>query len=168
LTIRKNIMNKPNPPPDAPALDAELLAQIGNALEPGPEDRLDAATHERIKRKLLRRIAAASTDAHLTLADPAEGWQPFAPGVSRKVLHEAGGVMSYLLRLAPGAHLAAHRHPVDEECVVLEGEVHIGHVRLRAGGFHLGRQGVLHERIESPDGALIFLRGAAPEATHVI
>jgi len=81
-----------------------------------------------------------------------------------KVLHEAAGVMSYLLRLAPGASLPAHRHPVDEECVVLEGEVQIGSLRVAAGGFHLGRRDVLHERLESAGGALNFLRGAVPEA----
>lgn len=156
-------MSSHEPPPDEPVLDADLLARIGGALEPAPEDALDAATQERIKRKLLRRIAAASTDRHLTLADVAAGWQPFGTGVSLKVLHESGGVMSYLLRLAPGAALPAHRHPVDEECVVLEGEIRIGELRVRAGGFHLGRQGVLHDRLESEDGALIYLRGAVPE-----
>ena len=72
--------------------------------------------------------------------------------------------MSYLLRLAPGAALPAHRHPVDEECVVLEGEVQIGTLRVGAGGFHLGRKDVLHDRLCSAGGALIFLRGAIPEA----
>jgi anti-sigma factor ChrR (cupin superfamily) len=157
-------MSQQPPPSDAPVLDAQLLDSISDALEPSPEDRLDAGTQERIKRKLLRRIAAASTERHLTLADPAQGWSPFGPGVSVKVLHTAEGVMSYLLRLAPGAHLPAHRHPVDEECVVLEGEVRIGELRLKAGAFHLGREGVLHDRLESPGGALIFLRGAVPEA----
>jgi anti-sigma factor ChrR (cupin superfamily) len=159
-------MNDPTPPP--PVLDPDLLAQIGDALEPAPGDTLDADTQARIKRRLLRRIAEASTESHLTLADPAQGWHAFGPGVSRKVLHEAGGVMSYLLRLAPGAHLPPHRHPLDEECVVLEGAVHIGALRVGAGGFHMGRQGVLHERIEAPDGALIFLRGAVPEPALVI
>jgi hypothetical protein len=35
---------------------------------------------------------------------------------------------------------------------------------VAAGGFHLGRQGVLHDRLCSQDGALIYLRGAVPEA----
>lgn len=158
-------MNTEDPTPGGPALDADLQRSIGAALEPGPGDTLDPATQARIKRRLLQRIAAASTDQHLTLADVAAGWQPFGAGVSMKVLHESGGVMSYLLRLAPGAALPAHRHPVDEECVVLEGEIRIGTLRVRAGGFHLGRQGVLHDRLHTEEGALIFLRGAVPEPT---
>jgi len=143
------------------SLDDETVALISGAIEPEP---LEPAAHERIKRRLLRRIAAESTDRHLTEPPGEAGWQPFLDGVSIKVLHEHAGIMSYLLRLAPGASLPAHRHPVDEECVVLEGEVQIGPLRLGAGGFHLGRRNVPHDRLCSKDGALIFLRGAVPEA----
>jgi hypothetical protein len=148
------------PDPDAP-LDGELAALIAGALEPEPHD---AGAIDRVKQKLLRRIAAESTDRHLTEPPGEAGWQPFGDGLSIKVLHEDAGVMSYLLRLAPGASLPAHRHPVDEECVVLEGEVQIGALRLGPGGFHLGRRNVLHDVLRSADGAVIFLRGAVPEA----
>ena len=146
---------------DEPVLDAELLAQISAAIEPEP---LDEVTQARIKRNLLRRIAQSSTPQHLTARPGPADWQPFGSGVSIKVLHESQGIMSYLLRLAPGAALPAHRHPVDEECVVLEGEVQIGELRVGAGGFHLGRRDVLHDRLCSTAGAVIYLRGAVPEA----
>lgn len=146
---------------DEPVLDAELLAQISAAIEPEP---LDDVTQARIKRNLLRRIAQASISQHLTAKPGPADWQPFGAGVSIKVLHESQGIMSYLLRLAPGAALPAHRHPVDEECVVLEGEVQIGELRVGAGGFHLGRKDVLHDRLCSAEGAMIYLRGAVPEA----
>jgi anti-sigma factor ChrR (cupin superfamily) len=145
----------------ADALAPELVALLGAAIAPEP---LAAASQARVRRRLLRRVAADSTDRHLTLAAGEGGWQPFGDGLTIKVLHESGGIMSYLLRLAPGAGLPAHRHPVDEECVVLEGEVRIGSLCLQGGGFHLGRQDVLHDDLHSPTGALIFLRGAVPEA----
>jgi anti-sigma factor ChrR (cupin superfamily) len=156
---------KPLPPEDS-GLDADLLALMDAAAaqpEPAP---LDKATHARVKQKLLRRIAADTTPQHLHQPDAAVdiGWQDFGPGLRIKVLHHDAGVMSYLLRLAPGAALPVHRHPIDEECVVIEGEVQIGALRLGAGGFHLGRQDVLHDQLQSRDGALIFLRGAVPEA----
>jgi hypothetical protein len=166
---------------DAPAIDSDLLALMDAALVPSAQ--VDTALHARVKQKLLRRIAADSTAQHLhlppdaastpngaaaTAADTAAAsetaWQDFGPGLRIKVLHHAQGVMSYLLRLAPGAALPAHRHPIDEECVVIEGEVQIGPLNLGAGGFHLGRKDVLHDRLQSRDGALIFLRGAVPEA----
>ena len=152
------------PPDDDTPLDAELVALICSAIEPEPLER----GPDRVKTRLLRRIAADTTGRHLTAQPREPGWQPFGAGVSIKVLHEDGGIMSYLLRLAPGAALPAHRHPVDEECVVLEGEVQIGTLRVGAGGFHLGRKNVLHDRLCSADGALIFLRGAIPEADLAI
>lgn len=150
---------------DAAALDDELRAHIDASLQASPAD---AASAGRVKQRLMRRIAAASTPQHLTVEAGQGEWQPFTPGTQIKVLHVDGGVMSYLVRLAAGASLPAHRHPVDEECVVLEGQVRIGELRIDAGGFHLGRRHVLHDRLVSDGGALIFLRGAVPEAVDVI
>jgi len=146
--------------PGGPALDADITAWLDAAIEPQP---LAPQAHARIKQRLLRRVAAASTPQHFTLKADQGRWQPFGSGLQIKVLNDAGGVMSYLVRLQPGASLPAHRHPIDEECVVLEGEVRIGELRLGAGGFHLGRKHVLHDRLVSDTGALIFLRGAVPE-----
>ena len=54
-----------------------------------------------VRRRLLNRVADAD-DSHLTLGAEEGRWQPFARGVQIKVLREHEGVMSYLLRLAPG------------------------------------------------------------------
>lgn len=165
-------MKTPNSPPPAPggirpepALDAEVQAWLDQAVTPAA---VDAAAQARVKQRVLHRIAAESTPRHVTVAAPQGLWQPFAPGVTMKLLHQDGATLSYLLRLQPGASLPAHRHPQDEECLVLEGEMHIGDIVIGAGGYHLGRRGVLHDRLTSPGGALIFLRGAAPEAALVL
>lgn len=157
----------PGAPGYAPsdALDAGFVARIDAARGAGADD---PDGRERVRRILLPRIAADSTAHHLTLPASDAGWKPFGPGVAIKVLHEQGGVMSYLLRLDPGAELPPHRHPIDEECVVLEGEVCVGALRIGAGGYHCGRQDVLHDRLHSPGGALVFLRGAAPRRAHVL
>ncbi len=146
---------KPRPTP----LETELAELITQSLPPEsvPDD-----TRERIRQKLLSRIAADSTHLHVTMPLSEQDWKPIGEGLSMKVLHERDGILSYLVRLAPGAELPAHRHPVDEECVVLEGEVSIGTLCLKPGGYHLGRKDVLHDRLRSPSGALIFLRGAVP------
>lgn len=133
------------------------------------ESASDDGAIRRVKNNVLERIAVASTSQHLTVPAGAQGWQPFLTGVRLKVLYEQDGVMSYLLEMAPGAVLPGHRHLQDEECVVLEGEVRIGQTLVvRKGDYHRGRAGVLHAPIMSDGGALLFLRGAAPEATHFI
>jgi quercetin dioxygenase-like cupin family protein len=121
-----------------------------------------------IKRRLLERVADAD-ESHLTIAADAGDWQPFTPGVALKVLHEQGGVLSYLLRLDPGARLPPHRHPVDEECIVIQGRLRVGtHTEIGPGGYHLAHRGALHPSIVAPEGATVFLRGAVPEAHDVL
>jgi anti-sigma factor ChrR (cupin superfamily) len=121
-----------------------------------------------IKRRVLERVAD-SDDSHLTVGPDEGPWQPFGEGVQIKVLREQTGVMSYLLRLAPGARLPAHRHPMDEECVVLEGTLRVGtRIEIGPGGYHLAHQGALHAPVSTLGGATIFLRGAVPEADHAL
>jgi quercetin dioxygenase-like cupin family protein len=122
----------------------------------------------RIRQRLFERVADAD-DSHVTVAAGDGPWQPLSEGVQLKVLHEAGGVLSYLLRLAPGASLPPHRHPMDEECIVLEGWLQVGsRLRLGPGGYHLARRGALHATLRSETGATLFLRGAVPQADHVL
>lgn len=123
-----------------------------------------------LRARLIERVADAD-DSHQTLgADGEPGaapWQVFTPGVSIKVLRESGGILSYLLRLDPGACLPVHRHPEDEECLVLHGRLRVGsRIEIGPGGYHLARRGSLHARIHTDTGATIFLRGAVPQATH--
>lgn len=150
-------------------LDAAVAAQLNGALFDAllPEP-ADAAATARVKHRLLERIADDQRSRHVTVRHDDGPWQPFGPGLQLKLLHDTDGVWSYLLKLAPGARLPSHRHPVDEECVVLEGEVQIGTLRVAAGGFHLGRRDVLHDRLRSDGGALIFLRGATPTLEHCV
>lgn len=159
----------PDPRHDTPA----ALGALGADLAPSFTDLqrsepVNTALAQRVKRRVLQSIAAQER-GHLTVQAAQGQWQPFGRGVQIKVLHENDGVMSYLLKLEPGAAVDAHRHPHDEECVVLDGTLMIGeHLVLPAGGFHLARQGALHDRIHTVAGATIFLRGAVPELSQLI
>lgn len=153
--------HRPDPP-----LDAALVESLDDAIA---ADRADARMAARVKRRLLARLADEATAQHRTVPAGEQDWQPFAPGVRIKVLNEAAGIMSYLLRFEPGATLPAHRHPVDEECVVLEGSIDIGNrLHVSAGGFHLAWRDMLHAPIHSAGGATIFLRGASPHPAQLI
>ena len=121
-----------------------------------------------IRRRLLERVADTE-DSHLTVAAGPSGWQPYGDGVQIKVLNENEGILSYLLRFAPGARLEAHRHPADEECVVLEGVLKVGtQIEVGPGGYHLARAGSLHASISTDTGATIFLRGAEPHVDQLL
>lgn len=116
----------------------------------------------------MERVADADT-SHLTIGSDEGEWQPFLDGVAIKVLREHEGVLSYLLRLAPGAALPPHRHPRDEECLVLDGRLRVGsRDEIGPGGYHLAHGGALHATITTATGATIFLRGAVPEASQVL
>jgi anti-sigma factor ChrR (cupin superfamily) len=151
--------------PMPPLLDDDIVEHLHGALLPEP---MDAELAARVKRRVLQRIAEEQRPRHLTVQAHEGVWQPLGPGVQLKLLHAAGDIWSYLLKLEPGAQLPTHRHPVDEECVVLQGTVQVGELRVGAGGFHLGRKDVLHAPITALDGAVLFLRGARPEAELLV
>ena len=116
----------------------------------------------------MRRIGNDSVPHHLAIGADQGRWHTFLPGIERKVLHEQDGVMSYLLKFAPGAVLPAHRHPLDEECVVISGTLRIGTPELPAGSYHRVAGGVLDADSRSDTGAIIFLRGASPHADQLL
>ncbi len=150
---------------DIPVVDADLAAELAAHQVAEP---VSPAVAARIKHRVLDRIARAEP-GHTTLHADDNSWQVFKQGVDIKVLHEADGVMSYLLRLAPGAVVDAHRHPVDEECVVMEGTVRIGNdLVVQAGGFHLAHKNTLHAPITSELGATMYLRGASPHMADLV
>lgn len=84
------------------------------------------------------------------------------PGVEVKVLLEdkESGLLTTLLRMAPGARLPDHRHVEIEQSYVIEGSLQCGEGRCSAGNFVWRPAGSRHEAW-SPEGALVlavFLR----------
>ena len=147
------------------AIPAALASKLVDALQPdgaAPLDAVDAAT---IRGRLLKRIRASQ--GLVTIQAHEGDWEPFSPKVRIKVLHRDVSTQSYLLKLEPGAVVLPHVHGQDEECMVLEGEVRIGELVVKAGAYHLAPRGVPHEPISSEHGALLFLRGAIPAAGQV-
>jgi quercetin dioxygenase-like cupin family protein len=141
---------------------------MARPVDPAATERAPPAAIRSIKRRVLERVADAD-DTHLTVLAGDGVWQPFLDGVHIKVLHESDGMLSYLMRLAPGARVPAHRHPRDEECVVLEGSLRVGsHLEVGPGGYHLAHRGALHAGLSSVHGATVFLRGAVPQLRDVL
>lgn len=121
---------------------------------------LPAGSGERIRRQLLQRVRAdACGTPSDTIRSDEGGWHLVRPKVQMKVLRRDSDTVSFLLRLEAGGEIPAHDHQIEEECMVLEGEVTIGELTLSAGDYHLAHRGQPHGKLWSSRGALLFLRG---------
>ena len=118
-----------------------------------------------MKSRLMARVRDLEHGGVTSTVRPDQGeWEKFSPRIKLKVLRRDanGGSMSYLLKLEPGAFLVPHKHAIDEECVVLEGEVTIGTELVGPGSYHLAPRGMVHQPIRSEHGAILFIRGKEP------
>ena len=140
---------------------ADLLVGIIGMGQPGPGRSLVVELGvPREARPLDDGDAAAPETGATTIRSGEEGWFGWGPGVEKKILHvdRAAGFESYLLRMAAGARLPAHDHGATEECLMLEGEIAIGDLRLAAGDYHVVAAGTGHPEIISETGAVAYLR----------
>jgi quercetin dioxygenase-like cupin family protein len=148
------------------ALDAAAIAELAEAIEaqtPSP------ARRDAMQERILTRVRAEPPPGTRTLRAREGDWIRVAPQIEIKVLNEdrARNSQTTLWRLQPGAVLPAHEHDADEECLVLEGEIHFGNYYVRAGDYHLASAGRRHPDIESSEGALFLIRGEIREfAAH--
>lgn len=139
-------------------LDPEVLQHLLLAAAPvAPAPDVAAAMKQKIM-DAVRKDSAPVGDRYVTVRSDAGAWMNLLPHVQVKVLHTDGRYNSILLRMEPGSALPAHFHEDDEECVVMEGEVSIGDVRVKAGDYHLALSGSRHGELRSDTGALLFLR----------
>jgi anti-sigma factor ChrR (cupin superfamily) len=125
----------------------------------------DDALIDRVRSRVLaavgQRRQAANTTVRLTEGE----WVAIGPGVQRKQLWSDGRAASCMVRMEPGARFPAHFHPVDEECIVLEGSLLIEPgIMLNAGDFHVGHKGSRHEGASTQVGALLYVRSACEAA----
>jgi mannose-6-phosphate isomerase-like protein (cupin superfamily) len=178
-------------PGDASAQEALLLA---GALCNGTArlERLDHLVHERATRLVLRadeagaevylRQRLAPLDA-LQAAVPLEArWWRLSAGSARiapaqgRRWHDGGrgvrvarlagdaDVVSMLVRFDAGASVPDHHHAIDEDCLVIDGEMFLGDVLLRQGDFQLAPAGGGHWGETSDVGCLFYFHGAIDPA----
>lgn len=89
-------------------------------------------------------------------------WSANGQGMEMRPLAQAGAVASMLVRLAPGGIAPDHAHPIAEDCMMIEGELYLGDILLRAMDYQLAPTEASHCRISSDTGALFFVHGALP------
>lgn len=142
-----------------PVLDSEVSGALADAIAPLE---LRAAERDRMRERILRRVRAPAPAGTLTLRANEGIWQHYAPGVETKILREepASNSVTYLVRMQPGARVPVHQHPQVEECLVLEGEVHLGDHVIRRGDWHVALPGSAHDDFWSKTGCLLLIRSA--------
>lgn len=89
-----------------------------------------------------------------------ETWLPVAAGVEKKILCTADDRTSAFYRFAAGGKLLQQFHKLEQEYMVLTGDVFMDDSLLRGGDFRLAPAGSRHEEVFSDVGATIFVRGA--------
>lgn len=87
-------------------------------------------------------------------------WVETSVGVKVLALRGDRDVVSMLVRFAPGASVSDHAHALNEDCLVLEGEMFLGDILLRKGDYHLAPAGGSHFGETSDVGAVFFFHGA--------
>jgi quercetin dioxygenase-like cupin family protein len=138
----------------AAGVDAAVLALTADVppVEPPPW----------LKAELLAKLPPDPASSGLTFRfrdagrfDPIPG----APGTYARVLHvdRRRKQFTAVLRMDPGAKYPGHHHDGAEECLVLEGELLVGDVRLRAGDYQRAEPGSDHVEQWTDVGAVLFV-----------
>lgn len=157
--------NSPNHSEDAASvLDKDINDYLADAQVPVsiPDD-----VRLRLRGNLLDQItreAAGKGEGYTTIRANEGEWVEALPGAEIKILYQVGddGPLSYLARLEAGFEMPGHVHELDEECIMLEGDLSMGDIYLEAGDYHFSAKGMNHGQHRTKQGALIFLRGALP------
>jgi anti-sigma factor ChrR (cupin superfamily) len=138
-----------------PLVKARMHNQLLERITAPPQQQNTGFTRKTIK----KRPHSLLDDGLTVHADEGE-WIQIKPKVAVKPLSldREAGTRSFLMRLDAGAQWPAHMHSVDEECVVLQGNVSIGDLTIQEGDYHLAPKGMKHEEFISEQGALLFLR----------
>jgi anti-sigma factor ChrR (cupin superfamily) len=81
------------------------------------------------------------------------------PGVFLKVLFNdtARGYTTAVVRMTPGTHYPSHKHAGVEELYLLEGDLSVDHLAMRAGDYCRGEAGSIHKEIGTENGCLFVV-----------
>jgi quercetin dioxygenase-like cupin family protein len=89
-------------------------------------------------------------------------WVDAAPGLKIKMMHEIPELrrQTFMAWLRPGAEYVDHDHDQDEEIYMIEGDLIIGNLVLRAGDFHVAKAGKHHPAHRSKTGCICLITQA--------
>ena len=115
-----------------------------------------------VMRELLGGLLPVDVDPSMSFfTKNSEHWVQLAAGVFKHELWSDEHKSSRMYRLEPGALIPGHAHLLDEECMVLQGEIFLGDILLRAGEYQFAPAGTQHGDVSSDVGGILFVRGAS-------
>lgn len=98
----------------------------------------------------------------VTVRAGAGDWIEVSPGLKIKIMNriEAINRQTFMAWLQPGAEYSDHDHDQDEEIYMIEGDLIIGELVLKAGDFHAARAGRHHPVHRTTAGCLCLISQA--------
>jgi anti-sigma factor ChrR (cupin superfamily) len=89
-------------------------------------------------------------------------WVEASPGLKIKVMHENPKLnrWTFMAWLQPGAEYVDHDHDQDEEIYMIEGDLIIGDLVLKAGDFHIAKAGKHHPTHRTKTGCICLITQA--------
>jgi anti-sigma factor ChrR (cupin superfamily) len=130
-----------------PGVRAHLLEQVKAEQEAGSQT------------QVWKRWSMAPPDGVHVVRGDEQGWQTILDGLEVKQLFAdpAAENVTMLVRMAPGSEYPAHRHGGHEQCFVLEGDVEVGEIKLRAGDYQCATTDSVHEVTRTREGCLLMI-----------
>jgi quercetin dioxygenase-like cupin family protein len=124
----------------------------------------DVAVPEGLLDRIEKRITDAAIELPGTITQRAGSgeWIDVSPGLKIKILHriEALKRETFMAWLQPGAEYVDHDHDQDEEIYMIEGDLTIGPLELKAGDFHVALAGRHHPVHRTKTGCLCIISQA--------
>jgi len=149
-------------PPERPdVLDEPTVRAIGESLRPAE---LPAERRAALRERVMAFASGAPPENTETIRGEDLPWHQVFPKVWAKVMKRdvANNLQIMLFRMEPGGVVPAHAHKLDEECLVLEGEVLVGSHPVRKGDMHIARAGARHPDLWTRTGAVVMVRSEIP------
>lgn len=147
----------------ADAADA-LEALVATSLTPmDPEPATEAALRARLFARVARSAKANAPFVNVRKGDGQ--WLEASPGVGYKLLYEAHGVVSRLVRLESGARWCLGQTGGADELLVLSGHLQLDELELGPNDYRLRGTDAGAVNALSPTGAMVYWRHSAAQQT---
>ena len=112
--------------------------------------------------EVLSKKKSEKSEGFLYVRENEGEWVEVIDGVKVKTLYEDTDrhYSTVLVKMDPGATFPNHVHAEDEECLVIEGDIHMGGETFHPGDYIRAEANSLHEEIFTENGCLLFVQAS--------